>query len=367
MRSIKKELEYCTTCPKLCRFACPVANVEYRESVTPWGKVGMLYFLSKDYVPKTTENYELIYHCTGCLSCREFCEHQISVPDILTHGRKLAYEDSRHHKRLEKGLKNIKKVGSIFKNDLNNKIRSELDAVYFSTSLKAKIFLGCVYTEKHVEKIRKVIFILERLGIDYVGIYSNKEFCCGYPLYSSGFEKEFVNYIIKIKNNLSGTKKLIALCPTCAYTLKALYQQYDNGIKAEVLTFSEFILPFVKAMARNKKKITEHYSYHDPCFMSRYLNQVSEPRELITTTGAILSEFLWSKKNSVCCGGGGMFRSTNKVISLDMAYKRIEEFKTIGSKAIATSCPTCLNMFKDADPDIEVIDIIDVVHNFINQ
>ncbi len=367
MKSNKKELEFCTTCPKLCRFACPVANAEYKESVTPWGKVGMLYYLSKDFVPHTTENYELMYHCTGCLACRQFCEHQISVPDLLISGRTLAYEHTRHDKNLEKGLRNIKKYGSVYGTDLNKKMRSEFESVYFSGSLKVKIFAGCVYSEKQMETVKKAVFILGRLGIDYAGIYSEKEFCCGYPLYASGFEKEFTSYISKVRSNLSGTKKIIALCPSCAYTLRGLYQQYDKGIRADILTFSEFILPFIRMVSRNKKKITEHYSYHDPCFMSRYLNQTEEPRELITRTGGILSEFLWNRENSVCCGGGAMFRSTNKTVSLDIAYKRIEEFRATGSKAIVTACPTCTKMFRDSDPDAPVRDIIDIIYDFLSQ
>lgn len=365
MKLPKKDIEFCTTCPKLCRFACPVANSEYKESVTPWGKVSMLYYLSKNFVPHTSENYELLYHCTGCLACREFCEHQISVPDLLINGRTEAYDRDRHNKRLDTGLKNIKRYGSVYSEDLNEKLRSEFDSVYFSPSLKVKLFIGCVYTNKQIETVKKVIFILERLGIDYAGIYSEKEFCCGQPLYASGFEKEFTNYIHKIKRNFSGIKKIIALCPACAYTLKSLYQQYDTGIKAEILTFSEFILPFIKTVSKNRKKITEHYAYHDPCFMSRYLNQTEEPREIITRTGAILSDFLWNRKNSVCCGGGSMFGSTNKEISVEIAQKRINEFKATASKAIVTSCPTCINMFKKADSSVIVKDIIDVIYEFL--
>lgn len=367
MRVFKKELEFCTTCPKLCRFACPVANVEYRETVTPWGKVSTLYHLNKNFVPKTTENYDIMYHCTACLACRQFCEHQISVPDILIYGRSLAYENSRHNKNLEKGLKYIKKYGSIFNVDLNTRIRGEFEPVLFSDSLKVKLFVGCVYTNYQMERVKKASLILDRLGIDFVGIYSQKEFCCGYPLYASGFYKEFTSYISRVRKNLLNLKKIVSLCPACTYTLKALYRQFDNGIKAEVLTFSEFILPYIKAISPNKKKITEHYSYHDPCFMSRYLKQTSAPRELITRTGGIISEFLWNSENSVCCGGGGMFRLTNKIVSLDIAYKRVEEFYATGSKAIVTSCPTCIRMFSDADQDIKVFDIIDVVYNFLYQ
>ncbi len=326
----------------------------------------MLYYLNQNFLPHTSENYDLLYHCTGCLACREFCAHQISVQDLLIKGRTQAYGNSRHNKRLDTGLKNIKRYGAIYSEALNDRLRSEFDSVYFSSSLKVKLFVGCVYTKKQIETVKKTIFILERLGIDYVGIYSEKEICCGYPLYASGFEQEFSNYISKVRHNLSGQKKIVVLCPACTYALKSLYQQYDNGIRAEILTFSEFILPYIRTASKNRKKITEHYSYHDPCFMSRYLNQTEEPREIITKTGAILSEFLWNKKNSICCGGGSMFPSTNRDISIEIAKRRIDEFSSTGAKAIVTSCPTCIDMFRKADANIEIKDLIDVIYDFLN-
>jgi len=367
MKLSKKELEYCTTCPKLCRFACPVANSEYRESVTPWGKVSMLYYLSKDFVPHTSENYDLMYHCTNCLACREFCEHQISVPDLLINGRNMAYEKSRHNKGLERTLKNIKRHGSVFNEKLSEKIKSEFDTVYFSQSLKVQLFAGCVYTKNQFESIKKAIFILDRLGIDYVGIYSKDEFCCGLPLYSSGFSDEFSEYIEKVRRNFSGIKKIIALCPACAYTLKSLYKQFDSPLRAEVLTFSEFILPYIRSGFKNQKKICEHYAYHDPCYMSRYLNQTEEPRDVLKSTGAILTEFLWNKKNSICCGGGGMHKATNPETTRDIAIKRIDEYNATGAKALVTSCPTCIKTFKDANNELPIKDIVDVVYEFLRQ
>jgi hypothetical protein len=33
---------YCTYCPKMCRFSCPTAAAESRETVTPWGMMRLL-------------------------------------------------------------------------------------------------------------------------------------------------------------------------------------------------------------------------------------------------------------------------------------------------------------------------------------
>src|SRR5690606_21614357 len=40
-------LQKCVYCPKLCRTACPVSNVEATETVTPWGKMSLAYFAAR--------------------------------------------------------------------------------------------------------------------------------------------------------------------------------------------------------------------------------------------------------------------------------------------------------------------------------
>ena len=40
-------LEKCVFCPKLCRTACPVSNAIPRETLTPWGKMSMSYFVAQ--------------------------------------------------------------------------------------------------------------------------------------------------------------------------------------------------------------------------------------------------------------------------------------------------------------------------------
>ena len=50
LESRKADLERCVFCPKLCRSSCPVSNVDTRETVTPWGKMSMAYFVANESV-----------------------------------------------------------------------------------------------------------------------------------------------------------------------------------------------------------------------------------------------------------------------------------------------------------------------------
>ena len=83
----RSSLEKCVYCPKLSRAACPVSTVEASESVTPWGKMSMAYFVARGDVPIDPEHAAPAWACTGCYACRERCDHHNEVATVLFDAR----------------------------------------------------------------------------------------------------------------------------------------------------------------------------------------------------------------------------------------------------------------------------------------
>ncbi len=92
-RSLKErahELETCAFCPKLCRFACPVAEAEFRETVTPWGLMTRLDDLRRGGRQFDADLGELLSHCTTCGRCAEICKHSNDVAGTILAARATA-------------------------------------------------------------------------------------------------------------------------------------------------------------------------------------------------------------------------------------------------------------------------------------
>jgi Fe-S oxidoreductase len=81
---------YCITCPRMCRFSCPVAHVEARETVTPWGLMSLMRMVAQGAIPLDAEVAEVLSHCTGCRRCQGACQHQNPIPEAVFEGRRLA-------------------------------------------------------------------------------------------------------------------------------------------------------------------------------------------------------------------------------------------------------------------------------------
>ncbi|MBF0525792.1 MAG: 4Fe-4S dicluster domain-containing protein [Deltaproteobacteria bacterium] len=68
-----KDLTYCTYCPKLCHFSCPVVEAEGRESATPTGKMTLAYLANRENRPLEQDAAAIIHRCLTCRQCTEFC------------------------------------------------------------------------------------------------------------------------------------------------------------------------------------------------------------------------------------------------------------------------------------------------------
>ena len=75
--------ETCTFCPKLCRFACPVAEAESRETVTPWGLMTRADDVRRGALSLDGATAETWAHCTGCGRCSQICKHDNPVATAI--------------------------------------------------------------------------------------------------------------------------------------------------------------------------------------------------------------------------------------------------------------------------------------------
>src|SRR5205823_334102 len=80
MIALQRATELCEFCPKMCRFACPAAEVSSREAWTPWGKVSLAVLSGRAPDASTALAFGA---CSGCLRCQTYCAHANDVPAIL--------------------------------------------------------------------------------------------------------------------------------------------------------------------------------------------------------------------------------------------------------------------------------------------
>lgn len=240
--------------------------------------------------------------------------------------------------------------------------------------MEALYFVGCYLSfDPRMKKVAAATAnVLNKAGIDF-GILGEKENCCGESIRKTGSEDVFKNLA---KENIktfidNGVKKIIVSSPHCYHTFKNEYPEFM--VHFEVIHASQFIFDLI---ASGRLKLTGNYSkkvtYHDPCYLGRHNDIYEEPREVLKQVpGLNLVEMADSRKNSLCCGGGGgrIWMDTPK--NERFSDIRLTQAKAVGAEVLVTSCPYCITNFEESrlnleyDKELEVKDIMEIIQDVI--
>jgi glycolate oxidase len=82
-----------------------------------------------------------------------------------------------------------------------------------------------------------------------------------------------------------------------------------------------------------------------------------------------LVEFPQNRNLAKCCGGGGGLKAYDTEMSLEIAYKRIQQASSIGAEMVVSACPSCKSnlqvaaarLRKEKKGRIKVMDITELV------
>lgn len=212
------------------------------------------------------------------------------------------------------------------------------------------LFVGDDYSsfESMAPRMRSVARVLARGGIDF-GTLGEAEVSSGSALLMIGdrdyFETLAAANIEKMEE--AGIGKVITADPHAYAVLK---EEYAKSLPIEVYHFAEVASRLVKGgELKPEKEVAVKAAYHDPCRIGRRHGIFDEPRSVLASIpGLEPVEFERSRKNSLCCGGGGSVFFWEPDYAQGVTAERLFEAESVGAEAIVTSCPICVRMFEDA-------------------
>nr|WP_315848753.1 (Fe-S)-binding protein [uncultured Rhodoferax sp.] len=120
-------------------------------------------------------------------------------------------------------------------------------------------------------------------------------------------------------------------------------------------------------MAKGSLKATrsagvDSLTYHDPCYLGRYGQEVDAPRAVLKGIGITVVEMERHGVRGRCCGGGGGAPFTDIPGSTRIPDIRMADAKATGAAVVAVACPQCTAMLEGVvGPRPEVRDIAELV------
>ncbi|EYF06714.1 (Fe-S)-binding protein [Chondromyces apiculatus] len=370
------QLEKCVYCPKLCRAACPVSEVEANESVTPWGKMSMAYFAARGDVPIDAHHGEPAWACSNCYACTARCNHRNNVSSVLTDARADLFTRGAAPEAAQAVSRQFQARAESLR-QLVESVESEHRRAHHGHGARASteggalsVLVGCGYTRHAPEVARDALGAIETLlGAPARAVRA----CCGQPLLYAGDRRGFADAarVLAAEVNASAgpaeplrgsrspkdTPRFVVVDPGCARTLLVDYARVGVDLPAPTL----FVDLAHGALERLDQSVsTLRARYHDPCQLGRGLNRYDEPRAILKQIlGRQPEEFGYTREHAECSGAGGLLPVTRPATSAAIADRRLEEHRTLGGGLLVTHCAQSLRRFRQSGEQAE--DLVSLV------
>ena len=315
--------------------------------------------------------------CTTCNACIEVCpvgnEQMLHIIDVR---RERVLGAAEFPKGLQNTFNNMERAGNPFGLAADERVAWMKGLPFAVPTLADKpdpevlFWVGCaVAFDPRAQQIaQSMATIFNAAGLDWA-VLGKDEKCTGDTARRAGNEYLFVQMAEENIGALNQIKAqtIVTTCPHCFHTIANEYPQFGGNYVVKHHT--DFIAELVN---NGKLKLASDgntaVTYHDPCYLGRHNGIFDQPRALIESTGAKLTEPSRSRSNSFCCGaGGGQFWKEEEKGRERVSTNRFRELKHTGAKTVATGCPFCMRMLTDEnakeEPEsaMEVVDVAEIV------
>lgn len=361
----EKSLKLCNTCPKLCRYSCPVAEADQDERTTPWGKMNTMKMVEEKILPMTLENMGMAYKCTNCRASQSACELDNPVSETLDAYRRRAFQEGLTPGGISEYCQKFGDHNNPYGKDLLRVLEKNFPQKIQEPVKRAAYFPGCTEIAKNPESVEKTFALLHDLKDDSLGLYREPIQCCGYPLYAAGDWDNFVELADVNSNALNQYSLIVSGAPACLYTMQTLYREAGYPVRTRFLHTAEYLEKrLLKSALHLPRRPSVPVTYHDPCYLGRYRNTYEAPRRLIEqVSGKPPLEFIRNREASACCGAGGLLPVSFPETAQKITGSRLEEFRKTGGKILVTGCPMCVHQFKKQDSEIVVKNLVEYLRD----
>jgi Fe-S oxidoreductase len=349
---------------------------------------------------------QAVFECTTCGACEFQCPVGIEHVPILVGLRRGAVNTGSwtdgHGTKLFLAIERGSNALGLNPADRQKFIEKQSLPIFDGTQ-EYCLWLGCMggYDPKGREIIADFARVMNYLGTSY-GVL-RKEKCTGDPVRRLGNDLLFqqlaeANLEALAKDNV---KNIVSICPHCVRTIQEDWKLY--GTPPVIEHHSQFLARFAHelpqaggrvaathkapaaqdtAFATNRPPqplptgatnldsyvsghdfsraenapsltralapgVSETIVFHDPCYLGRYRDVYDEPRT-VAALGGELVEAPRNRERSFCCGAGGGLAFLGEETGERVSHNRAAELIATGAQTIATACPFCKTMFRDA-------------------
>lgn len=361
--AIERMTAYCTYCPKMCRFSCPTAGAESRETVTPWGMMRLLEMAKDGSVTLDSDVADAFFHCTGCRRCQTFCNHDNDVPRALWEARQWVV-DSGFLPEAYQGL-----VEEFAQSDTPYGTPDEpIDTEPFDPGSPIAYWPDCSTVTDHPRLVGAVGRLMERIFDHPVRLVESDDFdhppCCGFPLTGAGIEDG-----TSCRDNrwpaLDGVETIWTDCAALA-----AWNRPDSSWPLDDIDKGPTVDHLFVLLADRLGDIppdepleVDDGLLHQSCFVERQLDGGDDVDRILDHISEQPPEKMaYADDESPCCGGRCHYKVLEPEAS-EEASKTVTESldRHDGADRLVTTSSMCRQAMDEADPQRSITSLLELI------
>jgi Fe-S oxidoreductase len=217
----------------------------------------------------------------------------------------------------------------------------ELDYLFYVGSAQS-------FDDRSQKVARAFVKILRAAGVRFA-ILGPAEGSTGECVRRAGNEMLFQTLAQGLVETLNGMQvtRIVTCDPHAFNSLKNEYPEF--GGRFEVVHHSQLIDSLIRAGSIRPRAAFDRVIYHEPCYLGRHNGEYEAPRRVLAAVcrDAPL-EFPLNRTHAMCCGAGGGRFWMEEHIGKRINVTRVEQALPQQPRTIATACPYCTTMIRDA-------------------
>lgn len=338
-----KDADACRFC-WMCRHVCPVGLATGNEAYTPRGR-GLTVSMDargRAYSPVDTN---IFFNCCLCNACSDDCATGYDPTIFIREARSMAAAEGwgspEVNALIEKTLE---------KSAFAQAPDAEFDAVRAAHPNPGEVLvLNCGYTKS----LLPLLTLLDTNGIAWSMMRDEPE--------SGANLGDLIGYLDEVKRraqafargvNATGAKTVVVSDPTVMRFIRERFGEWDIALTPRAVTATAYIAELIEEGKIEKPRRAHEglFTYHDPCRLSRGLDELEPARRIIEFSGANFREMFLHGKKTRCCGGPILWE-LNPAIAGDITRLRWKDVERTGAEILVTACPCCFEKFQSVRPN----------------
>ena len=286
----KEHINSCRFC-WMCHHVCPIGNATGLERNTARARALGLSLVLRDSIEYSEDIIDNVYECSLCGGCMTDCVTGWDPVMFTREARLGAALDGKLPEYILKLITNLQETGNIMGTKPENKIPEfpKTDILFFTgENTRAN---GCAKTAADV---------LKAAGVDFTILKDEPN--SGYTLdFIVGAAAETKALMEECAKTLNEYKTVVCYDPADAKVMKREYKEWGIDVKAEVLTYTEFVAKLIKDGKLAIKKSNMVFTPQDSPLLARDLEETEPLREILSACGEV-REMLLNRQYTMLAG-----------------------------------------------------------------